>query len=230
MKIWSGIITLLLGTLFIVPALGQVPFQFPNINNSSNSFFGDDCSASGCGLADSFDCWKVTNVSGTMSGLSPKLPIFECIFKGNENNTRPSIIRTGSYLPFYRNYIVKQGSDFKQISTEKEFVSLFAPVETPDEAIAFAIALTRSFPLYDTRPPDGYYPVSSSLQQTHAEEIDGMFKVHLFDQERCGCGSQPYYAVDYLVTRDGKVTELSRKKVYDRLWSVCVLCWYISSL
>lgn len=215
---------MLLATLLVVPALGQVPFQFPNTNASSNPFLDDDCSASGCEIADNFDCWQVSNVSETMDGLSPKLPIFECIFKGKINNTRPSIIRTGSYLPFYKSYIVKQGSDFRQISTKKEFGSLFAPVETPDEAIAFAVALTHSFPIYDTNPPESYYPVSSSIQSTNAEEIDGVFKVHLFDQVRCNCGTHPYYAVDYLVTRDGIVTELSRKKAYDSMWNDCVLC------
>jgi hypothetical protein len=179
---------MLLATFFVVPALGQVPFQFPNINASPNSFLDDDCSASGCNLADSFDCWEVSNVSETMSGLSPKLPIFKCTFKGCFKN-RTSIICTGGYFCYCSDYIIKQGNDFKQISTEKEFASIFAPVETPDEAIAFAVALTGSFPKYDTNVPQDYNAVATSIEPTHVDKMNDTFKVHLFAHYEYGCGT-----------------------------------------
>lgn len=46
--------------------------------------------------------------------------------------------------------------------------------------------------------------------------------VHLFESELCGCGSHPYYAIDYLVTRDGNVTELSKEEVFNSTMQICV--------
>jgi hypothetical protein len=77
-------------------------------------------------------------------------------------------------------------------------------------------------PRYDTSVPEGYFSVSSSIEPTYAEESEEGFKVHLFDSEICGCGSHPYYAIEYLVTKDGNVTELSREKVYDSTSQICV--------
>jgi hypothetical protein len=44
----------------------------------------------------------------------------------------------------------------------------------------------------------------------------------LFAHYEYGCGTHPYYEIDYLVTRAGEVTELSRKKAYDSSNYVCV--------
>jgi len=125
-------------------------------------------------------------------------------------------------MPLFRRYIAKQGEEFKLIESIEDFRSIFAPVETKEEALAFAVALTSSLPRYDTSVPEDYFPVSSSITPTYAKETEGGYMVHLFDSEICGCGSHPYYAIDYLVTRDGNVTELSREKVYDSNMQICV--------
>jgi hypothetical protein len=125
-------------------------------------------------------------------------------------------------MPVHRRYIIKQDQEFKLIRTKEEFLSMFAPVENKEEALSFAVALTSSIPKYDASAPEGYFPVASPIKSTYMEEIDGGFEVHLFDYELCGCGSHPYYAIDYSVTKDGNVTELSRQKVYDSNSNICV--------
>jgi hypothetical protein len=61
----------------------------------------------------------------------------------------------------------------------------------------------------------------ASIEPSHAEEKDGAFSVHLFNRPICGCGSHPYYAVNYLVSKEGEVTELSRQMVYDSSFAIC---------
>jgi hypothetical protein len=123
----------------------------------------------------------------------------------------------------YRRFIAMQNGEFKQIRTKEEFLSVvFAPVETKEEALSFAVALTGSFPKYDASVSEGYFPVASPIISTYMEETNGSFKIHLFDYDICGCGSHPYYAVDYYATRAGNVTELSRQKVYDSNSIICV--------
>lgn len=84
------------------------------------------------------------------------------------------------------------------------------------------MALTSSTPRYDSSVPEGYFPVTSSIRPTYVQEIEEGYKVHLFDSELCGCGSYPYYDIEYLVTKDGNVSELSREKVYDSTNQICI--------
>ncbi len=125
-------------------------------------------------------------------------------------------------MPLLRRYIAEQGEESRLIASKEEFRSLFAPVETKEEALAFAVALTSSLPRYDTSVPEGYFPVTSSVKPTYAIETEEGYLVHLFDSELCGCGSHPYYAIEYLVTRDGNVTELFREKVFDSTMQICI--------
>jgi hypothetical protein len=168
---------------------------------------------------------QISNASSALDNLSPRLPVVECFILSVDYNSEAGIVREGCMMPVFRRYIALQGEEFKLISSKEEFLSVFAPVETKEEALAFAVALTSSLPRYDTTAPDGYFPVTSStssIRPTYVEETEEGFKVHLFDSEICGCGSHPYYAVEYLVTREGNVTELLREKVYDSNYSICV--------
>ncbi|MDD2755918.1 MAG: hypothetical protein PHS80_10370 [Methanothrix sp.] len=165
---------------------------------------------------------QIINASPALENLSPQLPIVECLHLSEDYNSQEGILREGCMMPLFRKYIVMQGDEFKLIESIEDFRSIFAPVETKEEALAFAVALTSSLPRYDTSVPENYFPVSSPITPTYAKETEGGYLVHLFDKEICGCGSHPYYAIDYLVTRDGNVTELSREEVFNSTMQICV--------
>ena len=195
----------------------------------SNAFIDAGCSIDGyrlncssLGLEERFGCMQISNASRALENLSPQLPVVECLFLSKDYNSEEGLVREGCMMPLFRRYIAKQGEDFKLIESIEEFRSIFAPVETKEEALAFAVALTSSLPRYDTSVPEGYFPVTSAIRPTYAEVSEEGYKVHLFDSEICGCGSHPYYAVEYLVTKSGNVTELSREKVYDSTSQICV--------
>ncbi|MBN1234939.1 MAG: hypothetical protein JW999_02695 [Methanotrichaceae archaeon] len=195
----------------------------------SNAFMDAGCFAedyglncSSLGLVERFGCMQIYNASSSLDNLSPRLPIVECLILSADYHSQEGIVREGCMMPVYRRYIALQGEDFRLISSKEEFLSLFAPVETKEEALAFAVALTSSLPRYDNTVPKDYFPVKPSIRPTYVEETTEGFKVHLFDSELCGCGSHPYYAIEYLVTREGNVTELSREKAYDSTIQICV--------
>lgn len=94
------------------------------------------------------------------------------------------------------------------IRSAAELAKAFAPVGSPEEAIAFAVALTGNEEV-NARDAD-----SKNLGVTEVKlEPDG-YHVRLFGSQMCGC-SHPTWGIDYLVTPDGKVTELARKKVWE---------------
>jgi hypothetical protein len=198
------------------------------IPNNSNAFIDSGCVGEGfslncdsLGLKEKFGCMQIVNASQELDNLSPGLPIVECLYLGNDSGPSQGILREGCMMPLFRKYVVKQGEDFKLIESAEDFKSEFAPVETKEEALAFAVALTSSLSRYDTSAPEGYFSVSSAITPTYANETENGYLVHLFDSELCGCGTHPYYAVDYLVSKDGNVTEIARQEIYNSTRMIC---------
>lgn len=220
-------------TLFGLAALICICTLMPGsiaseIENDSNGFIDAGCLAEdynlncdSLGLEERFGCMRIVNASQELENLSPQLPVVECLYLGKESGGFQGILREGCMMPLFRKYIAKQGEEIKLIESIDDFRSEFAPVETKEEALAFAIALTSSLPRYDTSVPEGYFLVSPAIVPTYANETEEGYIVHLFDSELCGCGTHPYYAVDYLVSRDGNVTELSREEVFNSTRQVC---------
>jgi hypothetical protein len=187
--------------------------------------YGGELDCSSIGLDEQYGCMQITTVPKALENLTPLLPMVECLYQSQDYSApegSEGILREGCMMPVYRRYIVRQGLQFVSIASTEKFRSMFAPVESEDEALAFAVALTGSFADYSPSAPDGYFAVAPSVGPTYAKETNEGYIVRLFDRQLCGCGSHPYYAVIYMVTRDGNVTETSREAVFDSSNNICV--------
>jgi len=182
-----------------------------------------DCSSTS--LDKRFSCEEMWVPKG-LGGLSPKVQIVECnvLAKNEIEDTTAGIVRLGCMLPIFRKYIIFVDGEYKLIGSKEEFIQFFAPVESPEEALAFALALTGAYADYNMTIPEGYVVLASEIRTTYVEESGGNFKVHLFDMQSCGCGSHPYYSVDYTVTLAGDVNEISTEDIYQnpKLIGLCV--------
>jgi hypothetical protein len=185
-----------------------------------------DCSA--IGLEERFSC-KYISVPDGLGGLSPHVPIVECtvLAENMSDEEGAGIVHKGCLQPLFRRYIIIENREYKLIENKEEFIRFFAPVETPEEALAFAIAMTNSYAAYNLTIPQGYDVFASTIRTTYVEktnETDSGFKVHLFFYQSCGCGSHPHYAIDYLVTNSGDVKEISSEKMYEnpKLKDLCI--------
>ena len=181
-------------------------------------YYSDDYYVLNCsklGLEEKYSCISITEASSYLSGLRPSVPLVECQFIKEDCDSDEGIIHKGCMLPAFNKYLVLVDGKTKALSNAGEFVQFFAPVETKEEALAFAIALTSSYPLYNTTIPTGYRVFVSEIKPTSIEETNEGYVVHLFNYQFCGCGPHPYYAVDYFVSKEGNVTEISSKKIYE---------------
>ncbi|MBM3309560.1 MAG: hypothetical protein FJY77_04830 [Candidatus Altiarchaeales archaeon] len=167
------------------------------------------------GLEEKYSCHSITEASAYLSGLSPSVPLVECQFIKKDWDSDEGIMHKGCMLPAFNRYLVLVDGKTTALSTTQEFAQFFAPVETREEALAFATALTNSYPLYNTTLPEGYRVFVSEIKPTNVEETDEGFVVHLFDYQFCGCGPHTTYAVDYLVSGEGNVTEISGERIYE---------------
>ena len=181
-----------------------------------------DCSS--IGLEDNFSCQEIM-AQYDLGGLSPKVPIVACNVLLKDDGMDKGIVRQGCLYPMYRRYIIIDEGKYRPIEDKEGFIQYFAPVESPEEALAFAVALTNSRAAHNMTLPEGNMIYSvSSIRTTYVERIDAGFKVHLFYQQFCGCGNHPYFSIDYAVTRDGEVNEISSEKIYENpeLFGLCV--------
>lgn len=194
----------------------------PNLTSDTSAFVdagcakeGDYLNCSSINLKGRYSCDEIISPSDSLGGLSPKVPMVECTFWKENWSSDEGIIHTGCLAPSFNKYIALTNDGFKLIRNKEEFRQFFAPVETPEEALGFAYALTNSYPMYDITVPKNYKVFVSKIKATYAEETFDGFKVHLFDYDFCGCGPHSHYAVDYLVTKAGEVKEISRQKIFE---------------
>lgn len=177
-------------------------------------------------LEERFSCLSIGEPPFDGNALKPGVQIVECEFgfwnEDGANGSQGGIIREGCMAPIYRRYIALDAEGFTEIVSKGDFVRLFAPVETPEEAMAFALALTDSYADYSPEPPEGYHPVAPSVRPSCVRKTGEGYVVHLFWRAKCGCGTHPYYEIDYLVAWNGDVSEISRSMVYDGVLQMCV--------
>jgi hypothetical protein len=111
-------------------------------------------------------------------------------------------------------YVVVQDGQFVLIRNEDEFRNIFAPVETADEALSYALAVTGLSAYYGLERQTGYEYFVEVVEDTHVDEMgsDG-YRVHLFREEGDGWGLT--YAVEFRVTLTGYVEQVGLVPVYN---------------
>lgn len=150
-----------------------------------------------------------------LGGLQPSYGIMECIHEGNESPDKEYFRQQPGLDTRYRSYVIFKDGKYWLIIKQSEFKKIFAPVESPQEAISYAMAITSLSARYDIDPNADVDYLVDVIEETHAEETSEGYIVYLFDTDRnMGCGIHSNYAVKVLVTRDGEVHEVSRQEIY----------------
>jgi hypothetical protein len=122
-------------------------------------------------------------------------------------------------------YVVFQDSQFVLVGTEDEFRELFAPVETEEEALNYALAVMtgRRTPAWNSLRqyyglqlnPELEYAVDV-LEDTHVETTVDGYLVHLFLYDEWDCVDHPdIYAIDLHVTFQGYIEQVSKEVVFN---------------
>lgn len=216
---------LIFGFLFVAVAgssdLNSLAANGQNLRADISSFLkagcvqeGEQLNCSKIQLNEKFGCQEILIPPKALGGIYPKVSIGECRFV-NRGDAAQGISRKGCRLPLYNQYIVYANGEFKALKNADEFRKFFGPVDTSEEALSFAVALTNSYAAYNVKPPKGYRVYVDKIKDTEVKKIKDGYQVRLFDYQRCGCGPHPYFAVEYEVTKSGEVKEISRQKLYE---------------
>lgn len=190
-------------------------------NLSANAFgafgcrqneFSIDCSSIGLELNYSciYDAYPVADY--VVNALDPNAAIAQCWVSGME--TTLDMPASGCMLPVYSSYLLLKEGRITQISSRDQFISLFGPVDSAEKALAFAIMLERGSPKYSSRIPEGNY-WKIGFNPTKVVSVAGGFRVNLFEEALCGCGTHPVYEITYFVAANGSTEEISAVPAYE---------------
>lgn len=171
-----------------------------------------------------FGCDEIQEPSSLIGGLDPYYPIAVCRVRDKPNQMNAEIraeIENGMYFyhiggvfSSYIRYVILQDSEFHLIKSEDEFRNIFAPIETPEEALSYVLAVKSLSAYYDLAyNPDYEYEIGT-IEDTYVISVPNGYKLHLYDYELLGCGPHWTYQVDMQITSQGIIQEIERKQIF----------------
>lgn len=160
-------------------------------------------------------CEKV-RVVDLYGGLSPSDPLVECDNYTGELAYRTGFSAGGCSIPYLTTHVMFKDNAYHLVG-RAEVRALFAPIESADEALSYALAATDRQAIYGGKAERFYKYLAREIEDTHVDETSEGYLVHLFApmDPRCGCGVHTVDAVDLLVMRDGQIRTVASQPVYE---------------
>ena len=227
---WQRLTSLVLGLLLAscVRPLPTTPpvahtvtiTEYPPLDWSANVQYLRDSGCEGqvpatCSELLALGCDEAHGPAFYLGGLQPAYPIIECIHATGEAPDPAYFRQLNGMDTRYRTFVVYQDGTYRYLTQKSAFQALFAPVESPEEALSFAMALTGLGARFDLDPNADVEYLVDAIAETHVEATPEGYRVTLFDHARqMGCDTHPFYAVQVLVTPEGQVQEVERQEIY----------------
>jgi hypothetical protein len=157
-------------------------------------------------------------VNAVAGGLNPKYAIATCMRRETSGEPpQPDLFQmTGCLMPLYKSLVVSVDGEYRLVNEAASFQVLFAPIESQEEALAYAQLVTVLNAIYGWEVAPYKYHVER-LEDTHVVETDEGYIVSLFSDPEplCGCATHTIYQRDVLVRSSGQVEILESTPIYD---------------
>ena len=193
----------------------------PEINTIDLSpFKGTDCTwqsedyavCNENGIFKKMGCSTLSTASPFLSLLEPKVSIIECNYlpdNSQENTqTEDGIYNNGCSRPMLVRYIIYADGDYRLIRNSVDLSQFFSPIESPEEALAYAISATGYQPLYNFDPPPEYRFLLDNVEETSIKNTNDGYIVALYHHQFCGCGPHTTFLTKVRVGFDGTINLL----------------------
>jgi hypothetical protein len=154
-----------------------------------------------------------------LGGLTPAYPIAACNFEfqvriGGAKKPDDCFYYFGGFKTFCRRYVIYKDGKYQIIKTMDDFRQLYSPVDSPSEALSFALATDNYFASYGQTKRSDYIYSAKELEDTFVESVTGGYLVHVFYTPTQGCGPFVTRAVEIKVTYEGLVEVVNYFPVY----------------
>jgi hypothetical protein len=141
-----------------------------------------------------------------LGGLTPVIPLAVAITNNYDPEVKiPSVYVKRCSTQLYVRYLVYVEGNIHLIDSIEGLAAQFAPIESPEEALSYAIAATGLSAVNDLRKSPKPKLYSDDVKETYVKAAGEGYTVHLFDTYLCGCGPHITHSVDVMVNRDGTI-------------------------
>lgn len=147
-----------------------------------------------------------------LGGLGPATPIAECWYyptrhPGGDQDPfqAPRLYNHGCLMPVYVRYVIYREGQFELVQDQAGMQAAFAPVESPEEALSYALVSTRLAAYYDLQREPGYRYFVDHLEDTRVAETGDGYGMNLYYYQVCGCGPHTTSIVNVQVSREGEL-------------------------
>jgi hypothetical protein len=168
-------------------------------------------------------CDEMQAASSLIGGLQPSYPIAVCQVRPGPDQTKEMqaeieqglyFYYTGGLFGSYIRYVIVQDGAFHLIKSEEEFRDIYAPLETPEEALSYVLAVENLSAYYGLEYTSGYKYEVNTVEDTYVTSEGEGYTLHLYSYQLAGCGPHWISAVDVHVTREGMIQEISRTPLF----------------
>jgi hypothetical protein len=207
----------------------------PNLSVDVSPFVTSDCADEYGGYAcaplpaaQSLGCSSLLP-QPLFGGLTPQYPIIVC------RMGRPGLPPWEDPIPgecIYTNgglgiscyqYIIYKDNRFQRVDTMETFRGFFAPVDSPEEALGFALASGDYEAKYGQRKNHRLVYSVGEFEDTYVKAVPDGYIVQLFYTPLFGCPPFVTEAVEINVTYDGSITVMDRFPLYhDEASKFCI--------
>jgi hypothetical protein len=200
----------------------------PNLSVTFDAFDEAGCLRDGSGTCPSdspaaaLGCDEIQIPPSLMGGLNPAYPLAVCQLVPEQAQAEMQaeieiglyFFYTGGLFGRYVRYVVFQDGEFRLLKSEEEFRAMYAPVETPEEALSYVLAVTNLSAYYGLAYDPAYKYEVGTIEDTQVTlDADG-YQVHLFHDGVFGCGPHWVTEVEMHVSPEGVIQEVSRKPIF----------------
>lgn len=151
-----------------------------------------------------FPITSIYPLDDSFGGLDPIIPLAKTGTMSFDYDTViPAVYTKGCMGTYYVRYLVELDGEIRMIDSAEGLQQLYAPIESEEEAMSYAVAVTGLTPLNDLHEHREYKRYTRPLVESHSTFDGKQYTVNLFDDYLCGCGPHIVSSVIVTVQQDG---------------------------
>lgn len=141
---------------------------------------------------DRVGCYEIIPVSPLLGGLKPSAVLMGCLLEPLPDvQIAPEEYfynqAEGCLVPSYVRYVLYKDRQYTLLKNISQLKAAFAPIESPTEALSYAMVATGFQALYGLKDENMRYRVAE-IADTRVQLQNGVFDVTLYSYNACGCG------------------------------------------
>ncbi len=149
-----------------------------------------------------------------LGGLTPPIPAAWCIYETGTPPNAQLYKYVADPYPHYRATIILNDGQYTLLNDPETLKAIYAPIDSPEEALSYALLLNDLEPRYDQGIVPGASYFSDVVEDTYITKAEQGYKMLLFSTEQTSDCERMVYAVNLTVTRDGQVFAINKLLQY----------------